>query len=273
MIRKELFHTMSLGEKVNTVAWAYKAHAAAFGTVKGPLLWAASRIRPKLAGRRVMSQLLGTDIPLTLRLRTSDMFVFLEIFSHREYEWAFNASPMVIVDIGGYTGLSAAFFASKYPQATIIAVEPDPENFELLKLNTARLPNVHAVHAAAWRESGVISIADPGLGAWGLQVTDADPGAGLVRAVTVDEIIKEFDLDRIDLLKIDVEGSETEIFAAADSWIAAVDVICIELHDRFKSGCSRSFYQAVGEFPIELRRNEDVLVARAESRLIPIGGR
>ena len=70
--------------------------------------------------------------------------------------------------------------------------------------------------------------------------------------------------------KVDVEGSEKEIFSTADSWLSFVDVICIELHDRFKSGCSRSFFKAVEDFPIELHRSEDVLVARAESRLIPI---
>jgi FkbM family methyltransferase len=265
---------MSLFEKIIAAPYYYMKYADIFGTFRGPLLLTASHIRPKLAGRRVMSRLPGTEIPLILRLRTSDLIAFLEIFLNREYDWSFNAPPTVIVDIGAYIGLSTAFFASKYPQATIIAVEPDPENFELLKFNTARFPNVHAMHAAVWRENGVISITDPGIGAWGLRVTDADadPGAGLVRAVTLDQIIKEFSLDRIDLLKVDVEGSETEIFATANSWISAVDVICAELHDWFKPGCSRSFYQAVGEFPIELRRNEDVLVARAESRLNPIGG-
>ena len=239
-----------------------------------------TRIKPKLAGRRVTVKLPGTDVPLTIRLRSSDVNVFYEIFGNQEYEWSFKSAPKVIVDVGGYTGMSAAFFASKYPEATIIAIEPDAENFELLKLNTASFPNVHAMRAAVWRESGTISLKDPGLGSWGLQVADqggraaagtADdpaPAEGLVRAVTIDEVIKEYDLERIDLLKVDVEGSEKEIFGDASAWISMVDTICIELHDRFKSGCSRSFFGAVDEFPIEMRRNEDVLVARAGSQLV-----
>jgi FkbM family methyltransferase len=180
----------------------------------------------------------------------------------------------VIVDAGGYTGLSAAYFATKYPEATIIAIEPDAENFELLTMNTARFRNVRPVRAAVWRESGMISLTDPGLGAVSFQVADpnsAGSAGELVRAVTIDEIIKEFGLEKIDLLKMDVEGSEREIFESASPWIASVDTICIELHDRFKSGCSRAFFGAVGEFPIELRRNEDVLVSRAGSRLAPTG--
>ena len=46
------------------------------------------------------------------------------------------------------------FFAHTYPEATIVAIEPDARNYQLLMLNTARFPNVHAVRAAVWKESG-----------------------------------------------------------------------------------------------------------------------
>jgi FkbM family methyltransferase len=257
---------------LNSAADYYDAYAAAFGNTRGAALLLTSR-RPSKVGKRMEVMLPGTDIPLTLRLGTSDISVFKEIFSDLEYGWVFNTSPSVIVDVGGYIGLSAAFFAHTYPEATIIAIEPDARNYELLMLNTMRFPNVHAVRAAVWKESGTISLTDPGSGAWGLQVSEShSPVAGgdLVRAVTIDEIRKEFGLDRIHLLKVDVEGSEKEIFSTADSWISCVDAICIELHDRFKIGCSRSFFMAVQDFPIELHRNEDVLVARADSQLVPV---
>ena len=175
-------------------------------------------------------------------------------------------------------GLSACYFATRYPNATIIAIEPDEENFGLLKQNTERFQNVHAIRAALWAESGSVSLKDPGQGDWALRVAESDSAdAGHpescsqeIRAVTINEIRKEYDIDKIDLLKVDVEGSEKEIFADADSWISFVDAICIELHDRFKTGCSRSFYAAAKDFPIELRRGEDVLVARHSSRLNPI---
>ena len=93
-----------------------------------------------------------------------------------------------------------------------------------------------------------------------------------VPAITMDEVLREYQLDRIDLLKVDIEGSEKELFAAADSWIGRVDAICLELHDRFKPGCSRAFYQAVADFPTEFRVGEDVLVLRGESRLAPVSG-
>jgi FkbM family methyltransferase len=256
----------------NSAADYYDAYAATFGHTRGASLLLTSRRASKL-GKRMEVMLPGTDIPLTLRLGTSDISVFKEIFIDLEYGWVFNTSPSVIVDVGGYIGLSAAFFAHTYPEAMIIVIEPDARNYELLMLNTRRFPNVHAVRAAVWKESGTISLSDPGSGAWGLQVSESYApvtGGDLIRAVTIDEIRQEFGLDRIHLLKVDVEGSEKEIFSTADSWISSVDAICIELHDRFKIGCSRSFFMAVQDFPIELHRNEDVLVARADSQLVPV---
>lgn len=257
---------------LNGMVEDYSSYAATFGYIRAASMFPARR-RLSSAGRRVEVMIPDTDIPLTLRVGTSDVDVFEEIFVNWEYGWIFNSPPQVIVDVGGYIGLSAAFFAQTYPAAKIIAIEPDPQNFELLMQNTARFPNVSAVRAAVWKESGTITLADPGLGSWGLQVSDASnalPVSEPIRAVTLDEIRQEFNIDRIDLLKVDVEGSEKEIFHTADSWLPFVDVICIELHDRFKVGCSRSFYKAVEDFPIEIRRNEDVLVARTDSRLVPL---
>ncbi len=253
--------------------FAFSAHRAMLGGYRGVSLYLAGRLRPKAAARRVTLMAPGIDLPITVRLGTSDLIVFEDIFVKREYDWTFSAAPQLILDAGGHIGLSAAYFAVRYPEATIIAIEPDADNFDLLKVNTAHFPNVHAIRAALWHESGRISLRDPGLGSWGFQVAAADkpgPPTDLVRAITIPEIIEEFGLGRIDLLKIDVEGSEKEIFAGCATWLSKVDVICIELHDRLKEGCSSVFYQAVDEFPIKLRRGEDVLVARAESTLMPV---
>jgi hypothetical protein len=142
-----------------------------FGASRGAAIFAAS-LRPSSAGRRMATKVPGVDVPLTVRLGTSDATVLYDIFFRHEYGWKFSASPKVIIDAGGYTGLSAAFFALQYPDATIIAIEPSQDNFELLQINTARFPNVHAVNAAVWQESGTISLTDPGYDAWGFQVTE-----------------------------------------------------------------------------------------------------
>lgn len=84
-----------------------------------------------------------------------------------------------------------------------------------------------------------------------------------VRAITIPDILRAYQLDKIGLLKVDIEGSEKELFDAPAPWLGQVDAICIELHDWFKAGCSRSFFSAVKDFSVEAWRGENVLVARA----------
>ena len=260
------------------------AYLVCFGVLRGAFLFLWSRVWPKSHGRKMELVTPGSGAPVLVRLGTSDIKVFNDIYRRQEYGWNFGSPPSVIVDAGAYTGLSTSFFATRYPDATIIAIEPDEENFELLVRNTTRYPNVHTIRAALWAESGSVSLVDPGDGAWGLRLLESDGsspvaadvnsavGSKSVRAVTITDIMRDYDLEKIDLLKVDVEGSEKEIFANANPWIAFVEAICLELHDRFKAGCSRSFFQAVDDFPIELRRGEDVLVVRDRSRLNPLLG-
>ncbi len=244
-------------------------YANCFGAVQGPLLYMLSA-RPRVRGRLHEATVPGTDIKVLLRLGTSDISVFNGMFCWQEYGWEFGSQPRTIVDAGAYTGLSAVYFAMRFPEARIIAIEPGESNFGLLVRNTARFANVEPVHAALWSHSGSLVLSDPGTGAWGLQVREAgrqeagsgDRPAHSVRALTVADVIEEYGLDRIDLLKVDIEGSEREVFDDPSGWIGRVDAICMELHDCFRTGCTRSFFRAVDDFPVESWRGENVLVRR-----------
>jgi FkbM family methyltransferase len=249
-----------------------------FGVSRGLFLGTVGRLVPGLRGRTVRAQVPGSGASLLVRLGTSDIEVFVQVYRWREYEQDFAVAPRVIVDAGAYTGLSTAFFASRYPGATIVAIEPDDGNFAMLVRNTARFPNVRLVQAALWWQSGTVSLEDPGDGAWGIRlagVASADNAAAAavrgkrVRAVTVPEIMREHDLRGIDLLKVDIEGSEMEVFSHAVPWIGSVNAISIELHDRFRPGCSGAFFKAVEDFPVRSVRGEDVFATRDESMLLP----
>ena len=171
-----------------------------------------------------------------------------------------------ILYAGAYTGLSAVYFAMHYPQACVIALEPSAENFAMLTRNVSSFKNIQAINGALWNESGMLVVTDPGRGSWGFTVKASDdsgtntvgepPDRSAVPAFTVSDIMDEYGVDRLDLLKLDIEGSEKEVLSSSDSWINRVSAISVELHDRFKSGCSRAFFNAVSDFPIELHRGE-----------------
>lgn len=211
------------------------------------------------------SRLLGTRPPgvktkVYLRAPSADVWTYHQVFVLAEY--AFEArDPAVIVDAGANIGLASVLFANRYPNARILAIEPERANFELLVRNVAAYPNVAPVHAALWHERTTLRMHDPGLGAWGFMTSELGDGDE-VRTVTVEQLLEEFRLDRISILKIDIEGAEKEVFAHSAGWIDKVDSVIVELHDRKKTGCSRSFYNGSNGFDAEWYRGENVYLSR-----------
>ena len=81
--------------------------------------------------------------------------------------------------------------------------------------------------------------------------------------------MKEHGIGRVDILKIDIEGAELEVFDASSPWIHDVDTIIAELHDRLKAGCERSFANATSGFRHRWRQGENVYVSRAAGCVVP----
>lgn len=257
----------------NHVADHFFRYIGAFGFGRGTLFYLLNAVCPPLRGKLCKATIPGSRTKVLLRLGSSDISVFNGIFRWLEYGWDLDRKPQTIIDGGAYIGLSAIYFTMRYPGVRIIAVEASEQNFDLLVRNTSAFPNIQPVHAALWPEPGSLVLTDPGTGLWGLQVKEAvsqdgavtgaaGESADSVRAVTIGDIIREYGLERIDLLKVDIEGAEKELFTEPGPWLAQVDAICIELHDWFKVGCTRTFFAAVEDFDVEAWRGENVLVAR-----------
>jgi hypothetical protein len=84
----------------------------------------------------------------------------------------------------------------------------------------------------------------------------------LAKTITIDGLIADYNLTEIDILKIDIEGSEKEVFRTCVSWIAKVKAIIIELHERIKSGCNRAVYSATNDFDSEWQYGEEVYFSK-----------
>jgi FkbM family methyltransferase len=207
----------------------------------------------------------GASHPIWLRAGTSDIPTFLMVLAGREYDFAVDR-PSVIIDAGANIGLASIWFASKFPEARILAIEPERSNYDLLVRNLERYPNVTPIHAALWTHRGTLGIDDPrDEGPWAFQtreLEDLPHPVDSVPCLSLADLISDYDLGWIDLLKVDIEGAEKEVFSSPSEWIGSVGAIAIELHDRFKTGCARSFYAAVTDFPVEQTVGENVFVAR-----------
>jgi FkbM family methyltransferase len=208
----------------------------------------------------------GIRHPIHLRLRTSDVSLLDEIILNAEYACETFSAPRVIIDAGANIGLASVFYANRYPRAKIIAIEPEQSNFDVLKKNTSHYSNVIPVQGALWKEDKTLSIRDPGLGKWGFQTREeAEFGAGdcaNVPGFALETLMKIYDCACVDVLKIDIEGAEKEVFENSAPWIDRVGMIVIELHDRFKSGCASSVYSATKDFGIALRKGETTFLLR-----------
>jgi len=209
----------------------------------------------------------GSSHPLRLRLRTSDVSTFQQVFLDEEYALELSRQPNHIIDAGANIGLTSVYFAERYPEARIFSIEPEGSNYKLLESNVEPFPNVRPMKAALWKEDTLIDLVDPGLGHWAFQTQGSGSRAqgnplGSVPGVTVESLMNEHGIQQLDILKMDIEGSEKEVFETSERWIDRVGVLIVELHDRFRPGCSRSFYAATEGFDNEWVQGGSVVLAR-----------
>ena len=203
--------------------------------------------------------------PLKLRLNgSSDKTVFYQIFLNREYDIQLPAEPQYIIDAGANIGLASVFFANKYPDATIISIEPDRGNFEVLLENAKAYPQIIALNAALWSKSCHVKIKNTGTGTTCFTVEPCSPEEpAALKAISLEELMKQYHFPKVDLLKMDIEGSEKYLLAENyDYWLSRTETLVIELHDRFRQGCSSVFLKTFSQFNFTIEPKGDNLILR-----------
>jgi len=187
---------------------------------------------------------------LFMRLGTTDIGIFEQIFYSKQYEIR-DLSPQYIVDAGANIGLATCYFKEKWPDSSIIAIEPEKSNFELLKLNTLKFDRITLLKAGVWNKSGFLEFESDKVNFDSFVVRE-NTRTG-ISAITIAEILQAYKWPRIDLLKMDVEGAEKEIFdETAHEWLPFVKVLVIELHDRMKIGCAKSVLSVLSSYDFTL---------------------
>lgn len=188
----------------------------------------------------------GLQHHVFLRAGTADTDVFRQIFLNKELDLYLDPPPAFVLDAGAHIGLASVFLCHRFPTARVLALEIERGNFELLKRNVAEYPNVIPVQKGLWGARGRLSIDNPGDETWAFRAREAAVGVPGVEAVGVVDILEEFGLEELDLLKVDIEGGEKELFSSnVEPWIDRVRVIVVELHDRFRPGCREAVLSAL----------------------------
>lgn len=234
-----------------------------------------SAVRGKAAGGLIPLEMKRPDVrfPFYLRVPSSDVGAFKQIFIQQEYDFEVSRTPRTIIDAGANIGLASIYFSNRFPAARIIAIEPEESNFEVLQRNVLPYGNITAIRAALWHENRKIDLVDPVMGHWGFmtQSGDGEESFGTmvhpVQGMTIDRIMEDQGIEHIDILKIDIEGAEREVFQDTSPWLDKVDALVVELHERLKPGCNRSFYNGTPGFEQEWWQGEKVCLARSRACL------
>ncbi len=186
----------------------------------------------------------GIRSTLHMRASMADKSSFREIFMKREYDVELEFPVRNIIDAGANIGFTTLFFANKYPDAKIISIEPDAANFNMLKKNTGTYPRISVLQAALWMQSERVAIVDRSLGERGLMIGRQSAGEQ-IEGISIGNLIQRYGLEKIDILKVDIEGSEKEVFSGDTEWLNRTRCLIIELHDRMKPGCSQAVFHAL----------------------------
>lgn len=144
----------------------------------------------------------------------------------------------LIIDAGANIGASCVYFSTKYQKSFVIAIEPEKNNCNLLRLNCQnRRIDVH--EAALGNRPGKLFLQDPGLSSWGFRV--GEQGDYTVDVIAVDQLLESAAAEHLPfILKIDIEGGEQSLFDAECSWLAKFPLVVIELHDWMLPGTGSS---------------------------------
>lgn len=174
--------------------------------------------------------------PIHIRLKGRDFHApdplsfywsYLEIMEERIYDFPDTGNAQRIVDLGANTGLASLFFLERFPHAEITAVEADPSLFRLLEKNTSgwEPPRLKRICAAVAQNPGTQWFSAAGADAGRLNPSGESLGSIPVPGHTLDSFLEH----PVDLLKIDIEGAETDCLLSAQR-LGHAERIFVEYH-------------------------------------------
>ncbi|MCC7145356.1 MAG: FkbM family methyltransferase [Phycisphaeraceae bacterium] len=172
-----------------------------------------------------------TDVlgpPLELVDAASFLYMHQEILERQIYRFRCARPDPLIIDGGANIGLSIIYFKRLFPQARIIAFEPDPTLFATLTRNMAAFghPDVRLLPLALWNQHTTLEFESEGADAGRMVAMQEGSRRLTVSAVPLGDYL----CDPVDMLKLDIEGAETEVVMSCAARLAAVRHLFVEYH-------------------------------------------
>lgn len=173
-----------------------------------------------------------------------------------KYQAKNGTSPApLIIDCGGNIGLSCIWFANAFPTARIFVIEPEDQNFLILKENIKKYKNITPLKGGIWDSHGFLKITNPDAGpaSFRLEFLCEETDGDNLRCYTINEICEIANEAHPFIVKLDIEGAQKRLFASNTSWVNKTDIITLELDDWLLpwQGTSRAFFKCLSQFDFE----------------------
>jgi FkbM family methyltransferase len=209
---------------------------------------------------------------LFLREVGSDILTFDEVIKQQVYR---NILPKLeqcetVIDLGANIGLASLYFARHYPSCRLFAVEPNPDTYRMLTTNLRQLienGRCRTEKAAVWgSEKPLVADRSKAPEHYSAFTTkEAAPEAnaeGTMMGLPIQKIINNSGFTKVDLLKVDIEGAEVELFKGNVSWLGCVNSIAIEFHGDSRKQCRFDEIMRNYQFQIYDQDSHTVLAVR-----------
>ena len=157
----------------------------------------------------------------------SFIWQYKDIMVDKVYKFKSTTDKPVIIDCGANIGMSVIWLKKTYPTANILAFEADNKIFQFLNKNIERnigFLNVSIFNKAVWINSEGVSFFSEGADAGHID----DSANNNIPSIRLKDVLSKFEY--IDLLKIDIEGAETEVLVDLDDELKKVKNIFVEYH-------------------------------------------
>jgi FkbM family methyltransferase len=172
-----------------------------------------------------------------------------------------------IIDGGANIGGEILPFRRFHPDARIVAVEAARENFEVLSRNFQGDGQVELVHAGLRSSAARLRVeAGPSFEGFRVHVVEGDAPHD-IDAVSIDQLLDAQGWDEVDILKLDVEGAEWELFGeSAARWLKRVKVLVFECPDADRPGTTARIFKAFADLDVDVRiAGEKVCLVRRDT--------
>lgn len=214
--------------------------------------------------------------PLQLFIRagaSSDVMVVTQVFFNKEYNpvvqtiarWQQQDKIEFIIDAGANAGYTACYLKAFFPTATVAAIEPDNENAKQVRKNSLQnnFSGLTLIEGGLWPKDSWLELKNDFRDGkdWSFYVVESNVPTSL-KGYSFDTILKQFDHSVIDLLKIDIEGGEKELFAhpaMMDTVLKKTKFLAIEIHD--ETGIRDTIYESLKRNDFEWFNQGELTIA------------